>query len=162
MLRPSVVHTGAGFVTPSALSSVFVVLPPLLYIVFERSEKAVGAWLGHGFDADTEMLELINSGRFSDSPVGQYLHTLKFKLKGPVVADVLCYLQLYTELALRAKGILMMRENGFDVPVDQETKAKFAEMRYLEQSIGRTALLAIQPMLHMSHKDLWQLYMLGK
>ena len=54
----------------------------------------------------------------------------------------------------------MMRENGFDVPVDDETRAKFTEMRYLEQSIGKTGLLAIQPMLHMSHKDLWQLYML--
>lgn len=142
--------------------AIIVVLPPLLYLVFQKSEKAVGDWLGHGFDADTEMLGLINSGRFSDSPVGQYLHTLKSTLQGPVVADVLCYLRLYTELALRAKGILMMRESGFDVPVDDETREKFAEMRYLESNIGRTGLLAIQPMLHMSHKDLWQLYMLGK
>ena len=107
------------------------------------------------------MLASINSGQFTDSPVGQYLDTLKSTLEGPVVADVLCYLRLYTELALRAKAILMMRENGFDVPIDEETRAKFAEMRYLEQSIGRTGLLTIQPMLHMSHKDLWQLYMLG-
>jgi hypothetical protein len=35
-------------------------------------------------------------------------------------------------------------------------------MRYLEKSIGRTGILALQPMLHMSQKDLWQLYMLGK
>ena len=90
-----------------------LVLPPLLYVVFERSEKAVGGWLGQGFDADTEMLELINSGRLSDSPMGQYLHTMKAKFRGPVVADLLCYLRLYTELALRAKGILMMRESGF-------------------------------------------------
>ena len=83
----------------------------VLYVVFERSEKAVGEWLGKGFDADTEMLELINSGRLSDSPVGQYLHTMKARFRGPVVADLLCYLRLYTELALRAKGILMMREN---------------------------------------------------
>lgn len=33
-------------------------------------------------------------------------------------------------------------------------------MTYLEESIGRTGLLAIQPLLHMSHKDLWQFYML--
>jgi hypothetical protein len=46
--------------------------------------------------------------------------------------------------------------------MDAATREKFAEMRYLEGSIGRTALLALQPMLHMSHKDLWQLYMLGK
>ncbi len=141
---------------------IIVVLPPLLLAVFQRSEQAVGNWLGKGFDADTEMLALINSGRLSDSPVGRYLHALKDKFRGPVVADLLCYLRLHTELALRAKGILMMRESGFEVPVDEATREKFAEMRYLEQSIGRTGRLAIQPMLHMSHKDLWQLYMLGK
>ena len=142
--------------------AILIVFPPLFIAVFQRSERAVGDWLGKGFDADTEMLDLINSGHFSDSPVGQYLHMLKATLKGPVVADVLCYLQLYTELSLRAKGILMMRENGFDVPIDEATKEKFAEMRYLETSIGKTGLRAIQPMLHMSQKDLWQLYMLGK
>ncbi|HVF64644.1 MAG TPA: PrsW family glutamic-type intramembrane protease, partial [Casimicrobiaceae bacterium] len=93
-----------------------VVVPLALYAVFQFSEKAVGNWLGKGFDADTEMLGLINSGRLSDSPVGRYLHTLKDRFEGPVVADVLCYLRLYTELALRAKGILIMRENGFEVP----------------------------------------------
>jgi RsiW-degrading membrane proteinase PrsW (M82 family) len=146
----------------NAMLAVIVILPPLFYGVFRQSEKSVGDWLGKGFDADTEMLELINSGSFGDSPVGRYLHTLKDKFAGPVVADVLCYLRLYTELALRAKGILMMRESGFDAPVDEETKAKFEEMRYLEGSIGKTGLLAIHPMLHMSRKDLWQLYMLGK
>jgi len=139
-----------------------------LVFVLDAQSKAqirqvkVGDWLGKGFDADTEMLDLINSGRLSDSPVGRYLLDLKSKFEGPVVADLLCYLRLHTELALRAKGILMMRESGFDVPVDEPTREKFAELGYLEKSIGRTGLLAIQPMLHMSHKDLWQLYMLGK
>jgi protease PrsW len=145
-----------------ATLATLIVLPPLFWYVFERSESAVGGWLGKGFDADTEMLELINSGRLSDSPVGQYLTTMKDKFHGPVVADLLCYLRIYTELALRAKGVLMMRENGFEAEVDEATKAQFAEMRYLEESIGKTGLLAIQPMCHMSHKDLWQLYMLGK
>ena len=48
------------------------------------------------------------------------------------------------------------------LPVDEATRAKVAELTYLETSIGRTGLLAIQPMCHMSHKDLWQLYMLQK
>ncbi|HEY2629282.1 MAG TPA: PrsW family glutamic-type intramembrane protease, partial [Usitatibacter sp.] len=140
---------------------VTIVVPALLYLVFVRSEKVLGQWLGTGFDADTEMLQLINSGSLSDSPVGRYLHELKDRFEGPIVADVICYLRLYTELALRAKGVLLMRENGFNPSIDEETRAKFVEMRYLEGSIGKTALLAIQPMLHMSHKDLWQLYMLG-
>ena len=151
------------FFSPRASTiGVAIVMPILLYVVFERSEKALAQWLGTGFDADTEMLELINSGKLSDSRVGRYLTTLKESFKGPIVADLLCYIRLHTELALRAKGVLMMRETGFDVPIDQATRDKFTEMRYLEGSIGRTGLLAIQPMLHMSHKDLWQLYMLGK
>jgi RsiW-degrading membrane proteinase PrsW (M82 family) len=160
-----VLHSGFNHLLASpgvATLAILVLLPPLLYAVFQRSEKAMGDWLGRGFDADTEMLELMNSGRLSDSHVGEYLNTLKSKFKGPVVADLLCYLRLYTELALRAKGILMMNESGFEVTVDEETHAKFEEMRYLESSIGKTGLLAIQPMCHMSHRDLWQLYMLGK
>ncbi len=142
--------------------AVLIVLPPLLFAVFQRSEQAVSAWLGQGFDADARdagVDQLRALLRFADRKVSAA--TLKQRFSGPVVADLLCYLRLYTELALRAKGILMMRENGFEVPVDEETRAKFTEMRYLEQSIGKTGLLAVHPMLHMSHKDLWQLYMLG-
>jgi len=35
-------------------------------------------------------------------------------------------------------------------------------MRYLERSIGRTALLAIRPMLRVRQEELWQLYMLER
>ncbi len=139
---------------------VLVGLPALLMVVFRQSEKSVGAWLGHGFDADTQLLELLNSGQLTDAPLGRYLKTLKQKFKGPIVADILCYVRLRTELALRAKGILMMRENGFDVPIDQPTRDKFTEMRYLEGTLGKTGQMAIRPMLHMSRKDLWQLYLL--
>jgi RsiW-degrading membrane proteinase PrsW (M82 family) len=140
--------------------AVLVALPPLILIVFQRSGNAIAAWLGRGFDNDTETLALIESGRFSDSRTGRYLQKLKGRFDGPVVADLLCYLRLHTELSLRAKGLIMMRESGFDVPIDQETRAKFAEMKYLERSIGKTALLALRPMLHRTNKDLWQLTIL--
>lgn len=147
---------------PPMLSTlaVIVVLPPLLLVVFQRSERATARWLGEGFDADTQMLESITSGHFPGSPAGQYLATLKTRLKGPVVADLLCYLRLHTELALRAKGILMMRESGFDARLDEPTRAKLAEMRYLERSIGTTGRLALMPLLHAGNKDVWQLRML--
>jgi RsiW-degrading membrane proteinase PrsW (M82 family) len=142
--------------------AILLFLPPLFYAVFNYCGRGVRDWLGRGFDADTEMLDLINSGRLSDSPVGAYLKTLKERFGGPIVADILCYLRLYTELGLRAKGILMMRENGFDVPADEPTRAKFAEMEYLEGTIGRTGLLAIAPMLRISQAELQQIYMLGR
>ena len=145
----------------ATLGIVFV-LPLVLWAVFVKSEAALGEWLGRGFDADAEMLELINSGRLPDSPIGRYLHELKARFHGPVVADMLCYLRVHTELALRAKGVLLARENGFDVPVDEATREKFAELGYLEKSVGRTGLLALLPVLRRSRRDLWQLYLLGK
>ena len=89
---------------------VFASLPILFTIVFQQSEKSVQEWLGVGFDADAEIIELINSGEFSSSKIGLYLHSLTEKFEGPVVVDMLCYLRLHKELAMRAKGMLMMRE----------------------------------------------------
>ena len=34
------------------------------------------------------------------------------------------------------------------------------ELKYLEDSIGKTGVLAMKPFLHMTRKDLWQLYVL--
>jgi RsiW-degrading membrane proteinase PrsW (M82 family) len=142
--------------------AMLLVLPPVMMFVFARSEAAVGAWLGTGFDADRDLLELLDSGEFRDSPHGQFLQSLRGHFSGTVVADLLCYLRLHVELALRAKGVLMMRESGIEPVVDEATKARFEEMRYLEAAVGPTALRALKPLLHMSRRDLWQLYMLGK
>lgn len=139
---------------------VLATLPLLLAVVFRQSEKSVGDWLGMGFDADAELLELINSGEFSTSNVGQYLHSLKEKFEGPVVVDLLCYLRLHTELSMRAKGLLMMREQGFMNKAGAETRAKLEELKFLESSIGATGLRAMKPFLRMSRQDLWQFYML--
>lgn len=140
---------------------ILILLPLLLAIVFQQSEKSVSDWLGTGFDADTELLRLINSGDFSNSKTGLYLDSLKEKFSGPIVVDLLCYLRLHTELSIRAKGVLMMRESGFTNKAGDETKAKLEELKFLESSIGATGRLAIKPFLRMSQKDLWQFYMLS-
>jgi RsiW-degrading membrane proteinase PrsW (M82 family) len=139
---------------------VLIVLPPLCFAVFSRSEKSLSDWLNVGFDTDTELLELINSGELATSHVGVYLNSLRGRFEGVVLADLLCYLRIRTELALRAKGLLLMIESGFAVKLDDETRSKFEELRYLEKSIGKTGKLALAPLLHVSGKELWQLYML--
>jgi len=143
-----------------ATIAVLVVLPPLLYLVFRRSEAAVGEWLGRGFDRNAEMIELIDSGELSAAPMGRYLATLRARFEGAVAADLLCYLRVHTELAMRAKGVLMMREAGFEVPIDADTRARLAELAYLEKSIGRTGLLAVRPLVASNQRDLWQLGLL--
>ena len=48
----------------------------------------------------------------------------------------------------------IVREQGGSIAPDPEIKAKFEELRYLEKSIGTTGLLAIDPFLHTSSRDL--------
>lgn len=139
---------------------ILAVLPPVLYLVFRKSAAHMHEWLQLDFDEDARLLAQINSGEFTESRIGRFLSDLRSAFAGPVVVDMLCYLRLYTELALRAKGLLMMRENGLDAPVGERTRAKFEELAYLERSIGKTGVLAMKPFLHMTRKDLWQLYVL--
>jgi RsiW-degrading membrane proteinase PrsW (M82 family) len=141
---------------------IMIMLPLLMISIFRRSERALQSWLGIGFDTDAELLEMITSGNITRTRIGQYLISLKTKFPGESVADMLCLVRIHVELAIRAKGILLMREAGFEVKPDPEIRAKFEEMDYLEKSIGRTGHLAVMPVLHWSRRDLWQLYMLGK
>lgn len=141
---------------------VMVVVPPLLQFVFRLSAARIHRWLELDFDADALLLRQINSAEFSSSRIGRFLSDLRDAFDGPVVVDMLCYLRLYTELAMRAKGLLMARAAGLEIPVGARTREKFVELEYLERSIGRTGLLAMRPFLHMERKDLWQLNVLGK
>jgi RsiW-degrading membrane proteinase PrsW (M82 family) len=138
------------------------ILPPLLQLVFMHSAKALHEWLELDFDADTELIEMIESGEFSQSRIGRYLDDLRKKFEGPVVVDMLCYLRVYTELAIRAKAALIARENGLEVPVGERTREKFQELRFLEQSIGKTGCLAMKPFLQIERKDLWQMHVIER
>ncbi len=152
------------FVLSPALSTVVIVLvfPPLMVMVFSQSERAMQHWLGSGFDLEADLLQTMRGGEFAQSRPGRYLQSLRDHFDGPVVADMLCYLRLRAELSLRAKGVLMLRENGLPVKRDEETTAKIAELQYVKRSIGKTGELAIAPILHHSRHDLWQLQMLER
>lgn len=138
-----------------------LILPPLLALAFQRSSAALHDWLELDFDADTRLLNMITSGNFPATRIGRYLTDLKDRFEGPVVADMLCYLRIYTELAIRAKAVLLARENGLEAPVGERTQARLEELRYLEKSIGKTGRLAMQPFLQMERKDLWQMHVIN-
>jgi hypothetical protein len=137
-----------------------VSMPVLLVVVFERSERATRDWLGVGFDGDVERLEQLLEGEVHETPVGRYLESLRSRFEGAVLGDMLCLIRIHLELALRAKGILIARAAGVDVPPDPAIRANFEEMHYLERTIGPTGRLAVQPLLANSDKDVWQMTLL--
>jgi len=151
------------FLPPLLLTILLLITLPLLMVtVFQHSEKSTRQWLEVGFDTDRELLELITSERMSGSRLGVYLHSLKKKIPAEIVVDMLCYLRLRVELAIKAKGFLLLREAGFKPAPDPEMKRIFDELAYLEKSIGKIGLLTVSPFISTSSQDLWQLQMLGK
>ncbi|MBN2357441.1 PrsW family intramembrane metalloprotease [candidate division KSB1 bacterium] len=137
-----------------------IILPLLIMLIFSRSEKMIQEWLELGLDTDVTLMECINSGTMSETKIGQYLSSLKDKFTSEVVADMFCLLRLQLELSIRAKGILLMRNAGFQAEPDIEVKEKFAELKFLEKSIGKTGKLALMPILRTTTRDLWQFYFL--
>jgi protease PrsW len=148
------------FVLPPLMMTMLlhVSLLSLVLLAFWQSERSTKRWLGTQMDVDAELLEIINSGTLSESRIGHYIATMKEQFTPEVLVDLLCYLRLHVELAISAKGLLMMRAEGFKVKPPEGTTEKFQELRHLEQSIGRTGKLALTPFLHQSTRDLWQIY----
>jgi RsiW-degrading membrane proteinase PrsW (M82 family) len=139
-----------------------VTMPLLLFVVFERSEKATRDWLGTGMDHEVELLEQVLGGEIAETRIGAYLETLKSRFPGPMVGDMLCLLRIHLELSLRAKGMLIARAAGVAVEPDEHVRANLAEMAWLEKAIGPTGRMAILPFMKTSSRDLWQLYTLTR
>lgn len=145
-----------------ATALIVLVFPYVAIAVFQHSEKDTKGWLGSGFDTDQDMLAAILAGQVGETPVGKYLKTIGDRFSPEVMVDMMCLLRLRAELGIRAKGVLMMREAGFEPEPDPKLKDTFEEVRFLEKSIGTTGMLAMKPFLHTSTRDLWQLNMLDE
>ena len=143
-----------------AAAILMLVLPLVVLVVFTLSERQTREWIGAGLDLDVELLQLVKSSHFGGTRLGRYLAELRSRFPGPVVADMFCLLQLDLELAIRAKGMLMAREAGLSVPIDDALRARLAEREYLEQAIGRTGLIALRPLQVTSDFDHWHRHLL--
>jgi RsiW-degrading membrane proteinase PrsW (M82 family) len=143
-----------------ATCTLLLVLPLLVTAVFNRSERATRAWVGQGLDVDVELLNLVTSTDFGKTRIGAYLRQLTSRFPGPVVADMFCLLRLDIELGIRARGLLIAREAGLQMPMDPDLKAKLQEIRYLERSIGKTGLIALRPLRAKTDRDDWDRYLL--
>jgi protease PrsW len=150
------------FVLPPVVATLVLiaVLPPLMLLTFERSERSTREWVSAGLDLDVELLRLVLSDDFGDTRLGAYLQELRSRFPGPVVADMFCLMRLELELGIRAKGMLMAREAGIEMPPDDDLVSGLAEVRYLEKSIGPTGLLALIPLQVSSDRDAWHKFLL--
>jgi protease PrsW len=164
LLAAVALHTGYNYLLARpalATLATLLVLPFVIYLVFDHSERILRDWIEVDLETDVKRIEAISTGTFLDSPSGRYLQALRERFKGEELADMLCYLRVHGELAVRAKGVLLLREAGMpDLPIDAETGAKLAELAELERAIGKTGMLALRPLMMATGKEIWQLTLL--
>ncbi|HET7224492.1 MAG TPA: PrsW family glutamic-type intramembrane protease [Candidatus Eisenbacteria bacterium] len=153
-------YTGSPLVSTTVL---LVTMPLLLLGVFEWSERATRRWVGAGLDQDADALEQMLGDTAHDTPAGRYLAEISHRFPPAAVADMFCLLRIHLELSVRAKALLMARAAGVEIPLDDdELRAQFTELKFLERSIGRAGLLALAPLRRKSSRDLWQLLVLQR
>jgi protease PrsW len=136
-------------------------LPLVLALAFHLSERSLRQWLGGKLDRDIELLNMIARGEFHQTRSGAYLMSLHEAFPAEVRADMLCLVQLTTELSVRAKSDLLFREVGIEPEADPDLEAQLKELRYLEKSIGNTGMLAVRPLLSQTPRDLWEMHRLN-
>jgi hypothetical protein len=141
---------------------VLVILPAAIAFIFWRSEQALEKWLGMKLDKDIDLLQMIATGKFGESPVGSYMRSLDKTFTPVILGDMLSYLHLSLDLSARAKGDLLRREMGFPVPPDPELPGQLKELKFLESQIGRAGKMALGPLLGQSRRDVWELQQLAE
>jgi hypothetical protein len=146
---------------PSAMAMILG-LPVVFVSVFYVSEESLRRWMGGKLDQDIDLLAMIASGEFKETPQGAYLMSLNDAFPPEVRGDMLTLLHLTTELSARAKGNLLLREAGLEVVPDPEIETSLIEMKYLEKSIGPTGMLAVRPLLKQTPRDLWEVHHLSR
>ena len=150
-------------VSPLVSTLIIILLVPLSIIfIFNSNEKSIRKWLELEFDSEVNMIRMIRKGQFSQTKTGSYLVSLKAHFQGAVVFDMYCFISLYLELSMKAKSLMMLRENDVAIPSDPELPVKLRELKSLKKNIGRGGYLAIAPVLRMNRKDLWKLSLLEK
>ncbi len=137
-----------------------LILPLVLFYAFYRSEKMMHDWLEIGFDADLFLLKELDSGHFSDTKIGNYLQEVQSHFSKKVRIDLYCYIRIYFELSVLAKGMLMMKQAGFRQKPNPSVMERFKELHFLEKNIGPSGMRVLRPLLHSGTRDLWQIHIL--
>jgi len=142
-------------------SLTFIIIPSLIIIIFNLNGISLRKWLEVEFSSEISMLQSLRKGEFSTTKAGKYFNTIKSRFSKEVIVDMLCFIQLYLELSIKTKSIILLKEAGFPVEPETDIRSKLKELETLQKSIGKTGYLAISPILRMKKRDMWKIHFLN-
>ncbi|ANP46792.1 PrsW family glutamic-type intramembrane protease [Candidatus Viadribacter manganicus] len=130
--------------------------PATIFLALIRSDHATQQWLAADRAAHEQLLAEIRAGHFSATPRGQAIDAIATRL-GEKAADARTYVELKTELILRAEELIHAAQSGQATTLTDQDRTKFAKLETLELTLGRTTLAALSAQLGFTRNDLWEL-----
>lgn len=148
----AILHILHNYLHPDPLLQFVVVfgsLGGLLVLVYQYDGDMIHRWLDRGLDKQVALMMDIQQGLLGETKTGQFLLSIKENFPAEVYFDIICYVQLYIELAVAAKSRFMTREAGLDEPLDEATRNRYleqyAEFKNLEKALGQSAKMTVAP-----------------
>jgi hypothetical protein len=141
-------------------AATLLIIPTVLFLLLEKNTVAIHNFLEQDFEKHRLLLRQLQDGRPSDCETGRFLRDLPSFVKPPLDKHMRTYVHIHTELVLSAEGVLLAREQGVDVTVEDETRKKIAELHQLERRIGRAGMHTLRPHLKLSTHEFWLIHAL--
>ncbi len=136
---------------------VFTLLPCFFYITFKHSQKNIKDWINAGINSNIQMLDMLSQISTEHNNLSTFFSNISHSFSKEIELAIHSYMRIFLELSIRTKSILMMREYGFDAPLDDKFHEKISELKLLEGAIGKAGLLLITPILDIKRADVWKL-----
>jgi hypothetical protein len=129
-----------------------------LFLVFRFGESESRDWLSADSEAHLARLESLKLQGFAGEEAARIREALERRAHGRVPLELVRdYVELHTELVLRAEALLKARATGDTPPIDRADKEALGRLDQLERSLGKSVLAALKPSLPFSRNDLWEL-----
>lgn len=136
---------------------IILVLPIVFVLIFKHSNSKLRQWLEIEFNSEIEILNMIRKGKFISTKAGEYLKSLKDHFKPETIVDMYCYIELYLDLSIKAKRNLMLKESEYQIIIEEDIPLKLIELAQLRKQIGKVGEFALEPLIRMNYRNLWNL-----
>lgn len=130
--------------------------PATIFLALIRSDQATQQWLTADRATHEQLLAEIRAGQFASTPPGQAIDAIAARL-GDKAGSAREYVELKTELILRAEELIHAAQSGQPTALSSEDRAKFAKLETLELTLGQATLAALSAQLGFTRNDLWEL-----
>lgn len=158
------IHT---FYNATTLSPMHVMIAMIVlfflafYLVAQIGERTVIRWLDVSMNDDVNLITALRQGKLAETKAGEYLSQLRDRFDPLVFFDMCVYVQLYLELLIEAKGRVMLRDAGIEMPETEEQKAdrqaRLTELDAIAKRIPRLGMQMLRPLIHATDQDQWVL-----